>query len=145
MDKEFLSIKEIAAELKTTKQRVYRCIKKHHISEAHSETVNGNTVMMYDKAAFLAVSKLLGASADEAHEAHHDVHQKTPNDALYEALLKQLEEKDKQIERLQQSLEQSQQLLDQSQKLHALDKQRILELEDKAAAEPEKKKWWFWK
>lgn len=53
----------------------------------------------------------------------------------------QLKAKDKQIEDLLKAL-------DQAQKLNAMDKQKILELEDKMAAaeqeleEPVKKKWW---
>ena len=70
-------------------------------------------------------------------EAHHD----TVNEALYEALLKQLEEKDKQIEKLQN-------LLDQEQKLNA---KRALELEQKETKQKEleielleeqQKSWW---
>lgn len=144
MDQKFYSCREIAAELGTTKQRVYRCIKKHCIKETHSEVVNGNTVLMYDNAAFLKISELLSGSSsstsNEAHEPHQEAHHETVNDALYEALLKQLEAKDQQIEKLQQAL-------DQAQKLHALDKQKILELEDKSkvAVEPEQKKSWWQK
>lgn len=144
MEQEYLSIKQIAERLKTTKQRVYRCIKKNCIKEAHSETVNGNTVLMYDNAAFTRISELLNSGSStskETHEAHHEA----VNEALYEALLKQLEVKDQQIEQLQKAL-------DQAQRLNAMDKQKILELEDKMAAadqeqnqeveEPVKKKWW---
>lgn len=148
MDKEYLSIKQIAARLGTTKQRVYRCIKKNCINEAHSETVNGNTVLMYDNAAFTRICELLktdSSTSKETHEAHQEAHHNTANEALYEALLKQLEVKDQQIEQLQKAL-------DQAQKLNAMDKQKILELEDKmaaadqeqnqAAVESVKKKWW---
>ena len=144
MEKEFLSIKQIADQLGTTKQRVYRCIKKHCIKEAHSETVNGNTVFVYDNAAFTRISEILNndsSTSNETHEAHHEVLQETLNEALFEALLKQLEVKDQQIEQLQKAL-------DQAQKLNAMDKQKILELEDKMASadqeveEPVKKKWW---
>lgn len=145
MDNRYYSMKDMAEKLNVSKQRVYRCIKKHCIKEAHSEIVNGNTVLMYDNSAFSRVSELLdnGSSAsDETHEAHHETHR----DAVYEALLKQLEVKDKQIEQLQKAL-------DQAQMLNAMDKQKLLELEDKMAAadqeqnqvveEPEvKKKWW---
>lgn len=142
MNQKFYSMKEIAAELGTSKQRVYRCIKKHCIKETHSEVVNGNTVLMYDNAAFLRISELLSDSgsstSNEAHKPHQKAHRETVNETLYEALLKQLEAKDQQIEKLQQAL-------DQAQKLHALDKQKILELEDKTkvAVEPEQKKSWF--
>lgn len=144
MNKQYKSIKEISAELGTSKQRVYRCIKKHCIKETHSEVVNGNTVLMYDNAAFLKISELLSGSgsstSNETHEPHQEAHRETVNEALYEALLKQLEAKDQQIEKLQQAL-------DQAQKLHALDKQKIIELEDKSAAvsEPEQKKSWLQK
>lgn len=148
MEQEYLSIKQIADRLGTTKQRVYRCIKKNCINEAYSETVSGNTVLMYDNAAFIRISELLetrSGTSNETQEAHHDTHHDTVNEALYEALLKQLEVKDQQIEQLQKAL-------DQAQKLNAMDKQKILELEDKMAAtnqeqnqeveEPVKKKWW---
>lgn len=148
MEQTYFSIKQIADHIGTTKQRVYRCIKKNCIKEAHSETVNGNTVLMYDKAAFTRICDILntGSSASkETHEAHQEAHRDTVNEALYEALLKQLEVKDQQIEQLQKAL-------DQAQKLNAMDKQKILELEDKMAAadqeqnqeaeEPVKKKWW---
>lgn len=141
MSQKFYSTKDMAAELGTSKQRVYRCIKKYCIKEAHSEVVNGNTVLMYDNAAFSKVSELLNdccsSTSNETHEAHSEVHQEIPNEALIEALLKQLEEKDKQIERLQLSL-------DQAQKLNAMDKQKIFELEDKAAEqEAAFKRTWF--
>ena len=145
MSKEYLSQKEIATELKVTKQQVYRCIKKHNFKEAHTEVVNGNTVLMYDKATFEKIKHIFKSNTDttsrSSGDVHQEAHQETPNEALYEALVKQLEAKDKQIEKLQQAL-------DQAQKLHAMDKQRILELEDKTKAEEpteepiKKKKWW---
>lgn len=148
MDNRYYSMKDMAEKLNVSKQRVYRCIKKHCIKEAHSEIVNGNTVLMYDNSAFLKVSELLenGSSAsNETHEAHHETHREAVNESMYEALLKQLEVKDKQIEKLQKAL-------DQAQMLNAMDKQKLLELEDKMAAvdqeqsqeveEPVKKKWW---
>ena len=145
---EYLSQKQIADRFGVPKQKIYRCIKLNHIKEAHSEVVKGNTVLMYDNAAFIRISELLetrSGTSNETQEAHHDTHHDTVNEALYEALLKQLEVKDQQIEQLQKAL-------DQAQKLNAMDKQKILELEDKMAAtnqeqnqeveEPVKKKWW---
>ena len=49
MASEYLSTKQIADKLNLPKQKVYRCIKLNHIKEAHTETVKGNTVLMYDK------------------------------------------------------------------------------------------------
>ena len=61
---------------------------------------------------------------------------------LINMLQTELNEKNKQIAELQK-------LLDQAQRLHAAEKQRVLELEDKMATEQtqeqeqqEKKKWW---
>ena len=149
MDNRYYSMKDMAEKLNVSKQRVYRCIKKHCIEEAHSEIVNGNTVLMYDNSAFLKVSELLGngsSASNETHEAHHETHREAVNESMYEALLKQLEVKDKQIEQLQKAL-------DQAQRLNAMDKQKLLELEEHlAAADQEqnqvveetevKKKWW---
>lgn len=133
MEQDYLSIKQIAEKLGTSKQRVYRCIKKNHINESHSEVVNGNTVFIYDSKAYTRIKEYLNNGSCPSREAHQDVHQ----EAVYESLLKQLEAKDKQIEALSKAL-------DQSQQLHAMDKQKLLALEDKMQEqqEPEKKKWW---
>lgn len=123
MDQEYYSIRQMADILGVPKQRVYRCIKTHCISEAHREALKGNTVMMYSYSDFLRIKGILdGNSASD--EAHHEAYHETPNEALFEALLKQLETKDKQIKELQKAL-------DQEQRLHLLSKQRILELEAK--------------
>lgn len=170
MKDKYFSIKQIAEHLGVTKQQVYRCIKKHCITEAHTEVVSGNTVLMYDNEAFIRISSILfkGCNkSNETHEPHHEAPNEAPNETpyndtvngdepykiLYETLLKQIEVKDKQIEDLLKAL-------DQAQKLNAIDKQKILELEDKMSAaaavqkqdqgnheqetEPlkEKKKWW---
>lgn len=134
MGNTYYSTKDIAKKLGTTKQRVYRCIKKNCIKEAHSEVVNGNTVLMYDNDAFTMISSILvsgNSASSETHEAHQETHTDTLNEALYEALLKQLEVKDQQIEQLQKAL-------DQAQRLNAMDKQKILELEDKMATAEQK-------
>lgn len=130
---EFLSMKQIADQLNVSKQRVYRCIKSNCINEAHSETVKGNTVLMYDMSAVEQIKQLLGVTDDEAVEVHHEVHQETVHDTVYEALLKQLEIKDQQIKELNERLAEAHKSLDQEQQLHLLSKQRIKELEEKPA------------
>lgn len=135
MNTEYMSMKQIAEKLNVSKQRVYRCIKANCISEAHSEAVRGNTVLMYDKAAVERISKLLGVSDEVYHEAVNEaveVHHETVNKAVYEALLKQLEIKDQQIKELNERLAEAHKSLDQEQQLHLLSKQRILELESKS-------------
>jgi hypothetical protein len=72
---------------------------------------------------------------------------------LLNMLQQELKEKNQQISEKDKQIAELQKLLDQSQKLNAMDKQKILELEDKMAAEHqeqdqkqdstvEKKKWW---
>lgn len=149
---EFLSTKQIAEQLGVSKQRVYRCIKKHCIKEAHSEVVNGNTVLMYDNEAFNTISEALKGLDGTHHEAHHEAHHESHNDILHEALVKQLEEKDKQIQELIKSLNEAHQLLHQEQQLHA---KKVMELENKVQTinqeqnqeveEPVKKKSWLQK
>lgn len=118
----FYTTKEIADTLGVSKQRVYRYIKANHISEAHRETVKGNTVMMYDSAVFERIKEGLKSNSTSS-EAHRETHKEAPNEAVYEALIKQLEIKDKQIAELQKAL-------DQEQQLHLLSKQRTLALEE---------------
>lgn len=132
------TMKQIADDLGVSKQRVYRHIKKNHINEAHQE----NGVMYYDEAVQEQIKQAFAeneAYREAHHEAHHEAHQKHINDTVNEALLKQLEEKDRQIAELMK-------LLDQSQQLQAISEQKILLLEEQAAGNGhDKKPWWkFW-
>lgn len=117
------TLKQIADELGVDKQRVYRFVKKNHISEAHQSA----STKLYDEAA----QKLI-FEAFSKDETHHEAHQKHINDAVVDTLLKQLEEKDKQIEQLLKAL-------DQAQQLHAVAESKIAQLE----APAEKKRFSF--
>lgn len=111
--------------LNVSKQRVYRCIRANHISEAHREVVKGNTVLMYDYAAFMRIKNVLGASC----EVHHETVNETHNEAVYDTLVKQLEIKDNQIMELNDRLREALKALDQAQQLQALSEQKIKLLE----------------
>lgn len=145
-----MSQKQIAEKLGISKQKVYRCIKLNHIKEALHETVKGNTVLMYDTQAIEQIESILQGGGTTSHEAPNKAHHDTVNEALYEALLKQIDTKDKQIAELNDRLAEAHKSLHQEQQLHLLSKQRILELESKEEppeeTEPEepepKKKWW---
>lgn len=134
MDQAYYSTKQIADVLNVSKQRVYRCIKANHISEAHREVVKGNTVLMYDTTAFMQIKDILSPDS-VSDETHHEVHQEavydTPNEAMIEALLKQLEIKDHQIAELNERLAEAHKALDQAQHLQALVEQKINFLENK--------------
>lgn len=132
---ESYSIKEIADILGVSKQRVYRCIRANHIKEIHTDIVKGNSVLKYDKQVLEQIKELLEYSAAISDEAHQKHSSDVVNDIFYETLVEQLKIKDKQIEELNERLAEVNRNLDQAQKLHAMDKQKLLELESKQAEE----------
>lgn len=127
MASEYLSTKQIADKLNLPKQKVYRCIKLNHIKEAHTETVKGNTVLMYDKQAIEQIESILQGGASTSSE----VHQKAVHDTVNEAVLKQLEILNEQLKTKDKQIENLQKLLDQEQQLNAMNQQKILALESK--------------
>lgn len=135
MAAESYSIKDMADILGVSKQRVYRCIRANHIKEMHTDTVKGNSVLKYDKRALEQIRELLEDSAAISDEAHQKHSSDIVNDILYETLVEQLRIKDRQIKELNERLAEANRNLDQAQKLHAMDKQRLLELENKQEEE----------
>lgn len=131
MASEYLSTKQIADKLNLPKQKVYRCIKLNHIKEAHTETVKGNTVLMYDKQAIEQIESILKGGATTSSEAHSEVHHEAVNEALNEAVLKQLDILNEQLKAKDKQIENLQKLLDQEQQLNAMNQQKILALESK--------------
>ena len=131
MASEYLSTKQIADKLNLPKQKVYRCIKLNHIKEAHTETVKGNTVLMYDKQAIEQIESILQGGATTSNEAHSEVHHEAVNEALNEAVLKQLEILNEQLKAKDNQIENLQKLLDQEQHLNAMNHEKILLLESK--------------
>ena len=127
MASEYLSTKQIADKLNLPKQKVYRCIKLNHIKEAHTETVKGNTVLMYDKQAIEQIESILQGGASTSSEAH----QKAVHDTVNEAVLKQLEILNEQLKTKDKQIENLQKLLDQEQHLNAMNHEKILLLETK--------------
>lgn len=127
MASEYLSTKQIADKLNLPKQKVYRCIKLNHIKEAHTETVKGNTVLMYDKQAIEQIESILQGGASTSSE----VHQKAVHDTVNETVLKQLDILNEQLKTKDKQIENLQKLLDQEQQLNAMNQQKILALETK--------------
>lgn len=111
------TIKEIAEELGVNKQKVYRYIKRHCISEAHQ----CNGVMYYDDAAESQIKSGLFENT-ASREVHHDA----VTDALVEALRGELKVKNEQIQELNDRLAETtaalvtaQQTAQAAQALHA--------------------------
>ena len=127
MASEYLSTKQIADKLNLPKQKVYRCIKLNHIKEAHTETVKGNTVLMYDKQAIEQIESILQGGASTSSEAH----QKAVHDTVNEAVLKQLDILNEQLKAKDKQIENLQKLLDQEEHLNAMNHEKILLLESK--------------
>lgn len=108
------TIKQIADELGISKQRVYRWIKANCINDVFHDAHQ----IMIDDAVENRIKQSL--SKDTPHQkSHHESHQDTSNDVVIEALLKQLEIKDKQIEQLTAALEHTTASLQAAQALHA--------------------------
>jgi hypothetical protein len=110
------TIKQIADELGLDKQRVYRFIKKNHISELHQKS----GILYYDE----AVESLIKSHFSKLNISS-DVHQTTSNDAIIETLLKQAEILQKELEIKNKQIENLTKALDQEQQLHLLAKQQI--------------------
>ena len=120
--KEYISIKEFAELAGVSQQAIYKQL--NNKLKTYLKVVDNKK--MLEKSAlsmFLKEEKSTGVEQQ-----------------LINMLQTELNEKNKQIAELQK-------LLDQAQRLHAAEKQRVLELEDKMAAtqelDPEQpKKWW---
>lgn len=136
------TIKQIADELNVNKQRVYRYIKKNHITEAHQK----NGVMYYDENAQKQI-----ISYFKRVELENITSEKSLASASFDVILKQSEMLKNELEAKNEQIAQLQKLLDQQQQLNAMTAQKLEMLEQKEAAKvlpPENKEklWWqFWK
>lgn len=128
------SIKEIADDLGISKQKVYRWIQANHITASHQD---GQT-KRYDDAAQDLIKRHFSES-----KPHHEAHRNYINEAAFDALLKQLEDKDKQIAHLMT-------LLDHEQQLRMVAEQKLLAAAEDPEPEPQDiekpRRWWqFWR
>lgn len=117
------TIKQIADELGLDKQRVYRFIKKNHISEVHQKS----GILYYDE----TVESLIKSHFSKLNISS-EVHQTTSNDAVIETLLKQTEILQKELEIKNKQIDNLTKALDQEQQLHLLAKQQVQLLEQSA-------------
>ena len=97
------TIKQIADGLGVDKQRVYRYIRKHCISEAHQK----HGVMHYDDAVETMIIRHFmdsGHINDVHQKPHHDVHHTASLDAVISMLKTELDVKNKLIDEQQQTI-----------------------------------------
>ena len=124
------TIKQIADELQIDKQKVYRYIKSHHISEAHHEAHQKGKTKYYDEVAQEQIKKafaIKNESKRSTSKSTSKVHHEAVNEALNETiklLQNELVMKNQQIENLHT-------LLDQEQKLRLVAEEKVLKIEDK--------------
>ena len=136
------TIKQIADELQIDKQKVYRYIKSHHISEAHHEAHQKGKTKYYDEVAQTQIKKAFAEktkSKRSTSKSTSDLHHEALNEALLdtiEMLKNELKIKNEQIEKMHV-------LLDQEQKLRLVAEDMIHALEDKE--ETKKRFFSFWK
>lgn len=139
------TIKQIADDLGVDKQKVYRFIQKNHIKEVHHEAHQKNGVKYYDEAAQMLIKQGLSdkVTSNEVHQNHIE---NTSNEAVFEALLKQIDVLQEELKIKNDQIEQLHKLLDQEQQLRMIQEQRILQIEESNSEQKEtKKKWWqFW-
>lgn len=138
------TLKQIADEIGTDKQKVYRFVVKNGIT-ASSEVKQSK---LYDEVAERLIKSHFN-NTTTSNERSGDVHHKSGQEQLLEQLIKELEtkneqirekdrqlaEKDKQLNAVNEMLAENQKLLDQQQQLHAIAEQKLLQMQTKESEE----------
>lgn len=137
------TIKQIADELGVSKQAVFKKIKKEPLLTSLQQfisTVDGVVYISVDGLNLVldAFNKDIPSTvADNQLSTNHQPVDSNLISTLQEnqeLLRKEIEEKNKQIQQLQRLLEQQQKLLDQQQQLNLLDKNKLLQIEEKSSS-----------
>lgn len=152
MAKENKSLKEIAQELGTSKQTVYRIVLSLGVSEAEQD----GQKRLYDADAQKRIKQAYKERQEQIDRIKRYTSEARPKyrDAELEALRERLADKEKEIERLTRETERLYQLADQAQRLQMQTEQRyqaLLEVKEQEQEtkqdepqepEPEKVSWW---
>ncbi|MBR5866350.1 MAG: hypothetical protein IKZ04_00420 [Spirochaetaceae bacterium] len=126
MKTEYISIKEFAEAVGVSQQAIYKQL--NNKLKPFVKLVDGKKKL--DKSAFELFEKK--EKGERVEQPLNQIEQQ-----LLNMLKKELEEKSEQLKEKDKQIAELQKLLDQSQKLNAMDKQKILELEDKMQADQE--------
>lgn len=123
MEQDFLDVKEFAAAVGVSVQAIYKRLKKEDdILNNYVSSVSGKT--MISASAINDVFNIKGyVEPQEVEQLKERIEEQK----------EQLKTKDDLINNLMEQLKQQTNLLDQQQKLHAMDKQKILMLEEKTS------------
>lgn len=132
MEKEYISIKDFAVAAGVSQQAIYKQLNnklKNYVREVEGKK-------KIDKSALDLFKK---------HDSAKETNSTRVEQQLIEMLKTELNEKSEQLKAKDKQISELLQALDQAQKLNAIDKQKIMELEDKNSTkvdEKQKKSWW---
>lgn len=161
-DKEYISIAEFAERAGVSKQAVYQRLNKS--LKAYLKDVDGKKSIdikaledLYGKGGCSRLEQVFQGKIQGVEQGNEEEKEGQLINKLIDILQEDLKSKDEQLAEKDRQIKELHNLLDQQQQLAAMDRKKIMELEDQLTrkldpdAEPqdepeEKKKWWmFWK
>lgn len=161
-DKEYISIAAFAELAGVSKQAVYQRLNKS--LKAYVKDVDGKKSIdtraledLYSKGSCSSLEQVFQGKIQGVEQGSEEKKEGQLINKLIETLQDELKIKDEQLNEKDRQIKELHNLLDQQQQLAAMDRKKIMELEDQLTrkldpdAEPqdepeEKKKWWmFWK
>lgn len=149
-DKSYISIAEFAERAGVSKQAVYqrlnKSLKKYVKVEKGKKCINIKALEdLYSK----EVEQVFQGKSQGVEQGIEEEKEGQLINKLIDTLQEELKQKDEQLNEKDRQIKELHNLLDQQQQLAAMDRKKILELEDQLAheqkeEEPQKKWWQFW-
>lgn len=152
-DKSYISIAEFAERAGVSKQAVYqrlnKSLKKYVKIEKGKKSIDIKALEdLYGKGGCSSLEQVFQGKSQGVEQGNEEEKEVQLINKLIDTLQEELKQKDEQLSEKDRQIKELHNLLDQQQQLAAMDRKKILELEDKLAQEAEapQKKWWqFWK
>lgn len=153
-DKEYISIAEFAERAGVSKQAVYQRLNKS--LKAYVKDVDGRKSIdiraledLYCKGGCSKLEQVFQGKSQGVEQGVEEEKEGQLINKLIDALQEELKIKDEQLNEKDRQIKELHNLLDQQQQLAAMDRKKILELEDRLTheqkeEEPQKKWWQFW-
>ena len=152
-DKSYISIADFAERAGVSKQAVYqrlnKSLKKYVKIEKGKKSIDIKALEdLYGKGGCSSLEQVFQGKSQGVEQGNEEEKEVQLINKLIDTLQEELKQKDEQLSEKDRQIKELHNLLDQQQQLAAMDRKKILELEDKLAQEAEapQKKWWqFWK
>lgn len=153
-DKEYISIAEFAEQAGVSKQAVYQRLNKS--LKAYVKVIDGKKSIdiraledLYGKDGCSRLEQVFQGKIQGVEQGIEEEKEGQLINKLIDALQEELKIKDEQLNEKDRQIKELHNLLDQQQQLAAMDRKKILELEDRLTheqkeEEPQKKWWQFW-